>query len=255
MVREVRMKRVLILGGTRDAAHLAAQITALPGVDVITSLAGRVRQLTTASEQARIGGFGGVAGLIDYLREQHIDLLVDATHPFAMHMSCHAAAAAQACGLPRLMLVRPPWVPMAGDRWMVVESLAAAAAILPDIAQRVFLTIGRQELAAFAHLTDLWFLMRMIDPPGPDTPVPPGTLILERGPFTLADERVLLHTYAIEVIVSKNSGGNATYAKMIAARELGLPVVMVQRPPMPAGEQVADVEQAYLWVARHLTLA
>ena len=246
------MKRLLILGGTRDAAQLAAQMIALPGVEVITSLAGRIRQLTTASERTRIGGFGGVTGLIDYVQEQHIDLLIDATHPFAAHMSFHAAAAAQACGLPHLMLVRPPWAPVEGDRWMAVESIAAAAAVLPGMAQRVFLTIGRQELAAFAHLTDLWFLMRMIDPPIPDTPVPPGTLILERGPFALADERVLLRTYAIGAIVSKNSGGKATYAKIIAARELGLPVVMVQRPPMPAGEQVADVEQAYLWVEQHL---
>jgi precorrin-6A/cobalt-precorrin-6A reductase len=116
----------------------------------------------------------------------------------------------------------------------------------------VFLTIGRQELAAFAPLQSLWFLMRMIDPPGPHTPVPPGTLVLERGPFTLEDERQLLQTYAIEVIVSKNSGGDATYAKIIAARELGIPVVLIQRPPMPAGEQVADVEQALVWLEQHL---
>lgn len=246
------MKRVLILGGTRDAARLAAQVSMLPGVEVITSLAGRIRQLTTASGTARIGGFGGVTGLIDYVREQHIALLIDATHPFATQMSFHAAAAAQACSLPHLMLVRPPWVPGDGDRWIAVESLAAAATVLPEIAQRVFLTIGRQELVAFAHLTDLWFLMRMIDPPLPETPVPPGTLILARGPFALEDERVLLHTYAIGAIVSKNSGGDATYAKIIAARELALPVVMVQRPPMPAGEQVADIAQASLWVAQHL---
>jgi len=246
------MKRVLILGGTRDAARLAGQIAALPGVEVITSLAGRIRQLTTVSGRARVGGFGGVAGLRDYVRDQHIDLLIDATHPFALHMSCHAATVAKDCGLPHLMLVRPPWAPGEGDRWIAVESMAAAAAVLPPLAQRVFLTIGRQELATFAHLTDLWFLMRMIDPPLPDTPVPPGTLLLERGPFTLAAERVLLHTYAIGALVSKNSGGEATYAKIIAARELGIPVVMVQRPPLPAGDQVANVEQAYLWVEQHL---
>jgi precorrin-6A/cobalt-precorrin-6A reductase len=246
------MKRVLILGGIRDATQLAAQIATLPGIEVITSLAGRIRQLTTVSGRARIGGFGGVAGLKDYVREQHIDLLLDATYPFAIHMSCHAATVAQDYGLPHLMLVRPPWAPVEGDRWIAVDSIAAAAAVLPDIAQRVFLTIGRQELAAFAHLTDLWFLMRMIDPPSPDTPVSPGTLILGRGPFALAEEGVLLHTYGIGAIVSKNSGGEATYAKMIAARELGVPVVMVQRPPLPAGDQVADVEQAYLWVEQRL---
>ena len=246
------MKRVLILGGTGDAAQLAAQAVALPGVEVITSLAGRVRQPMAPAGRMRLGGFGGAAGLVDYVREQHIDLLIDATHPFATHMSHHAATAAQACGLLHLMLVRPPWEPVSGDRWLAVESIAAAVTVLPGVARRVFLTIGRQELAAFAPLQDLWFLMRMIDPPGPDTPVPPGMVVLERGPFTLEDERQLLQTYAIEAIVSKNSGGDATYAKMIAARELGLPVVMIQRPPMPAGEQVADVEHAIAWLKQHL---
>jgi precorrin-6A/cobalt-precorrin-6A reductase len=150
------------------------------------------------------------------------------------------------------MLVRPPWEPVSGDRWLAVDSIAAAVTALPGIARRVLLTIGRQELAAFAPLQNLWFLMRMIDPPLPDTPVPPGTLILERGPFALEDERQLLQTYAIEAMVSKNSGGDATYAKIIAARELGLPVVMMQRPPMPAGEQVANVEHAVAWLKRHL---
>ena len=246
------MKRVLILGGTGDAAQLAAQAVALPGIEVITSMAGRVRQPVAPAGRMRIGGFGGAAGLIEYVREQHIDLLIDATHPFATQMSHHAATAAQACGLLHLMLVRPPWEPVSGDRWLAVESIAAAVATLPGIARRVFLTIGRQELAAFAPLQGLWFLMRMIDPPVPDTPVPPGTLVLERGPFTLEDERQLLQTYAIEAMVSKNSGGDATYAKIIAARELGLPVVMMQRPPMPAGEQVADVEHAVAWLKQHL---
>lgn len=246
------MKRVLILGGTGDAARLAARAAVLTGVEVITSMAGRVRQPTTTAGRMRIGGFGGVAGLIDYVRDQHIDLLIDATHPFATQISHHAATAAQACGLPHLMLVRPPWEAEAGDRWIAVESIATAVAVLPKIARRVFLTIGRQELAAFAALQNLWFLMRMIDPPLPETPVPPGLLILERGPFTLDDERQLLTTHAIEAIVSKNSGGDPTYAKLIAARELGLPVVMMQRPPMPTGEQVADVEQALVWVENKL---
>jgi precorrin-6A/cobalt-precorrin-6A reductase len=247
------MKRVLILGGTGDAVRLAARAVALPGVEVITSLAGRVRQPGVPPGRIRIGGFGGGKGLVDYVQQQHIDLLIDATHPFAAHMSHQAATAAQACGLPHLMLVRPPWEPVAGDHWLAVESLAAAVAVLPGIARRVFLTIGRQELAAFAPLQDLWFLMRMIDPPVPDTPVPPGTLILERGPFTLEDERRLLQTYAIEAVVSKNSGGDATCAKIIAAREFGLPVVMIQRPPLPEGEQVADVEHAVAWLQRHLS--
>ena len=246
------MKRVLILGGTGDAAQLVAQASALPGIEVITSLAGRVRQPVTPAGRVRIGGFGGAEGLINYIGDQHIDLLVDATHPFAAQMSHHAATAALACGLPHLMLVRPAWAPVAGDRWLAVESIAAAVEILPEVARRVFLTIGRQELAAFAPLQELWFLMRMIDPPVPDTPVPPGTLVLARGPFALEDERQLLRTYAIEAIVSKNSGGDATYAKITAARELSLPVVMIERPPLPEGERVADVEQALVWLAGHL---
>jgi precorrin-6A/cobalt-precorrin-6A reductase len=246
------MKRLLILGGTGEAAKLAAQAAVLPGVEVITSLAGRTHRPVTPSGRVRIGGFGGDAGLIDYMREQHVDLLIDATHPFAAHISFNAATAAQVCGLPHLLLVRPPWEPMEGDRWIAVESIAAAVSILPSVAQRVFLTTGRQDLAAFAPLKDLWFLMRMIDPPTPDTPVPPGTLVLERGPFTLEDERELLQTYAIEAIVSKNSGGDATYAKIRAARELVLPVIMVQRPPTPAGARVASVEEALGWLAQYL---
>ncbi|MGE3539581.1 MAG: cobalt-precorrin-6A reductase [Candidatus Tectimicrobiota bacterium] len=246
------MQRVLIVGGTQDAAHLATQLLTLPGLEVISSLAGRLRQPVAPPGTSRVGGFGGVQGLIDYLQVQHIDLLIDATHPFAAQISWHAASAAQACGLPHLMLVRPAWTPEPGDHWIAVESLAAAAARLPALAQRVFLTIGRQELAAFAHLTELWFLMRMIDPPTPETPVPPGTVILERGPFTVPDELTLLRTHAIDAIVSKNSGGRATYAKLLAARTLHLPVLLVQRPPLPAGEQVTDVAQAYRWVAQHL---
>ena len=246
------MRRVLVLGGTGDAARLVAQASTLPGLEIITSLAGRVRQPATPAGKVRIGGFGGTDGLAHYLREQQIDLLIDATHPFAAQMSQHAVTAARACGMPHLMLVRPPWERVAGDRWLSVESIAAAVEILPKVARRVFLTIGRQELAAFASLQELWFLMRMIDPPRPDAPVPPGTLLLARGPFALEDERQLLQTYAIEAVVSKNSGGDATYAKIRAARELGVPVVMIERLPLPEGEQVADVDQAMAWLVGHL---
>ena len=248
------MTRVLILGGTGEAAQLAAQAAQLQGVEVITSLAGRTRRPVTPSGRVRIGGFGGDAGLVDYMREQRIDLLIDATHPFAAHISFNAATAAQVCGLPHLLLMRPPWEPMAGDRWIAVESIAAAVSILPSVAQRVFLTTGRQDLAAFAPLTDLWFLMRMVDPPTPDTPVPPGTLVLERGPFTLEDERELLQTYAIEGGSSvRTVAGMPPTPKSEQHGELALPVVMVQRPPTPAGERVSqDVEEALAWLARHL---
>src|SRR5262245_55710015 len=141
------MTRVLILGGTGEAVKLAAQVAQLQGVEVITSLAGRTRRPVTPSGRVRIGGFGGDAGVVDYMREQCIDLLIDATHPFAAHISFNAAHAAHVCGLPHLLLLRPPWEPLEDDRWIAVESIAAAVAILPRVAQRVFLTTGRQDLA------------------------------------------------------------------------------------------------------------
>jgi precorrin-6A/cobalt-precorrin-6A reductase len=246
------MKRVLILGGTGDAIALATRAAQIPEIEVITSLAGRTQNPSNPIGSLRVGGFGGVTGLIDYLRDRHIQILIDATHPFAAQISWNAATAASTVGIPHLMLVRPVWGGTSGDRWIEVEHHQAAAAALPGLAQRVFLTIGRQELSAFANLEPIWFLMRMIDPPLPGAIAPNGELLLERGPFTLADERSLLKKYAIEAIVSKNSGGAATYAKIIAARELSIPVVMVQRPVVPASAQVTTVEQALTWLSDRL---
>ncbi|NJP09259.1 MAG: cobalt-precorrin-6A reductase [Leptolyngbyaceae cyanobacterium RU_5_1] len=262
---------MLILGGTGDATVLAVRASEIPGVDVITALAGRTRQPTVLSENTRIGGFGGVAGLTNYLREQQIDLLIDATHPFAAQISFNAAAAAATTGILHLMLIRPAWNPTTGDRWIDVESNQAAATVLPGLAQRIFLTIGRQELAPFAHLQapsldtrnksllasqaiDLWFLIRMIDPPPPDVAIPPGKILLARGPFSLEEERSLLQQYEIGAIVSKNSGGDATYAKIRAARELMIPVVMIQRPSVPSGEQVETLETAVAWIRKQLAI-
>jgi precorrin-6A/cobalt-precorrin-6A reductase len=241
-------KKLLILGGTGDGTELVQRAAEIPGIEVINSLAGRTRQPIVSYQHTRIGGFGGVEGLTDYLRQEQIDLMIDATHPFAGQISGNASAAADRVGIPHLMLIRPVWEPVAGDRWIEVESNAAAAAILPGLATRIFLTIGRQELAAFAHLQHLWFLMRSIDPPPVGTPLPPGEMLLERGPFTLAAERSRLQEYRIDTIVSKNSGGDATYAKIIAARELGITVVMVQRPPIPGGERVHTIEEAIAWI-------
>lgn len=240
--------RVLILGGTGDASQLAIAASNLPGIEIISSLAGRTRQPAAIATQARIGGFGGTEGLVAYLQDQAIALLIDATHPFAAQVSFNGATAAKICGIPHLMLIRPAWQPIEGDRWIEVDDLKAAAEILLGLAKRVFLTIGRQELSAFAHLEDIWFLMRMIDSPTSDTPIPKGQLLLERGPFSLANERELFKKYQIEAIVSKNSGGEATYAKIIAARELSLPVVMVKRPPVPESDRVSDIESALKWL-------
>jgi precorrin-6A/cobalt-precorrin-6A reductase len=242
------MKRLLILGGTGDAMQLAQRAIELSGFEVITTLAGRTRQPTTVAGLVRIGGFGGEAGLVDYLQTEKIDLIIDATHPFAAQISWHVAGAATKVGIPRLMLVRPVWTRLSEDNWIEVESIEAAVAATQVSAERLFVTIGRQQLAPFAKLTDRWCLMRSIDPPDPSIPLPPGKLLLDRGPFSLEGERELLREYRIQAIVSKNSGGDATYAKIIAARELGLPVVMVQRPIVPEGDRVADVSGAIEWL-------
>ena len=243
------MKRLLILGGTGDASALAAKASTLPGVEVRVSLAGRTPQPLPIAGIVRVGGFGGIAGLTQYLRDEAIHLLIDATHPFAAQISFNAAAAAAELGMPRLMLVRPAWDSVPGDQWINVDSIAAAADALEGQAKRVFLTIGRQQLALFARLREIWFLMRLINQPEPDAVVPEGLLLFSQGPFDLTAERQLLIQHEIDTIVTKNSGGSATYAKIIAARELGIKVVMVSRPTIPQGEQVQDVEGAFAWLS------
>jgi precorrin-6A/cobalt-precorrin-6A reductase len=243
-----KMKRLLILGGTGDAVKLAVQTVSLPGLETITSLAGRTSEPGTVASETRVGGFGGEAGLVEYLRSNAIDLLIDATHPFAAQISWNATHAASTVGIPSLMFVRPAWVRDRQDDWIEVESIDRAVAAIPTTAERIFLTIGRQQLAPFATLTNRWFLMRSIDPPAIDMPLPLGKMLLDRGPFSLEQERQLLKDYQIDTIVSKNSGGDATSAKIIAARELGLLVVMVQRPMMPAGERVEHVGAAIDWL-------
>ncbi|MEG4333571.1 cobalt-precorrin-6A reductase [Microcoleus sp. AT9_A2] len=261
-------KRLLILGGTGDAAELAVRASQIAEIEVISSLAGRTQQpFTPKTGSVRIGGFGGGAGLAAFLRvssarpygdyakgvDRPIDFLIDATHPFAARISANAAVAAAECNVPFLMLVRPAWERVEGDRWIEVAGHSEAARALLGLSQRVFLTIGRQELAAFAGLDAIWFLMRAIDPPALNSPIPNGKLLLARGPFSLEEERQLLLEYQIDTIVSKNSGGGATYAKIVAARELGIPVVMVQRPPIPDVEKVEDVEGAIAWLVKQLS--
>src|SRR4051794_30997429 len=214
---------VLILGGTAEARELAAALVARRDVRVTTSLAGRVARPGAITGEVRIGGFGGADGLADWLREQRVDALVDATHPFAESITANAARAAAATGVPALVLRRPGWHPGPEDRWHPVTSMPAAADLLPRLGRRVFLTTGRLGLAAFAHLTDLHFVVRSVELPRP--PMPPRTeVLLARGPFTVADETALLYDHRIDVLVTKDSGGGATSAKLTAARELCLPV-------------------------------
>jgi precorrin-6A/cobalt-precorrin-6A reductase len=242
------MKRLVILGGTGDAVELTRLAIDLPGLAVITTLAGRTRVPKAVAGNVRIGGFGGEAGLVEYLQAEQIDLLIDATHPFAAKISWNAAGAVAKVGIPWLMLIRPGWERLPQDNWIEIESIEAAVVAIPASAERIFLTIGRQQLAPFASLTDKWCLIRSIDPPDSGILLPPGELLLERGPFSLDRELKLLQDYQIDTIVSKNSGGDATYAKIIAARELGIPVVMVQRSIVPEGDIVTDVSGAIEWL-------
>ncbi|MEV7341128.1 cobalt-precorrin-6A reductase [Streptomyces sp. NPDC093544] len=235
---------VLVLGGTTEARELAARLAASPAVRVTTSLAGRVSRPGALDGEVRIGGFGGADGLARWLREHRVDAVADATHPFATGITANAARAAAATGVPAVVLRRPGWRPGPGDRWHSAASLAEAAALLPELGRRVFLTTGRLGLAAFTELSELHFLVRSVEPPEP--PLSPNIeVLLARGPFTVDGERTLLREQRIDVLVTKDSGGEATAAKLVAARELGLPVVVVRRPPLPDGvSAVPDVASA-----------
>ena len=237
--------RVLVLGGTAEARRLAERLVA-EGVDVLSSLAGRVADPVLPAGEVRIGGFGGAAGLADWLAEHRPRAVVDATHPFAARITDSAARAAAVLGTPLLRLHRPGWTPRPGDDWRFVDSLAEAAAAVAGV-RSVFLTTGRQGVRAFADLAGR-VLVRSVDPP--DEPLPAGaTLLLDRGPFRVADELALLREHAVDVVVTKDSGGHLTEAKLTAARELGIPVVLVRRPALPPGvTAVATVAEARAWV-------
>lgn len=237
--------RVLVLGGTGEARRLATALVA-EGVDVLSSLAGRVADPVLPPGGVRIGGFGGAEGLARWLREDPVRAVVDATHPFAAVMTASAARAAAATGVPLLRLQRPGWTAQPGDDWRWVGSLEEAAEAVSGFA-RVFLTTGRTGLAAFAGLTQE-VVVRSVDPPEPPLPAR-TTVVLERGPFSVADELALLREHRVDVVVTKDSGGHLTEAKLTAARELVIPVVLVRRPPLPPGvPTVATVDQALAWV-------
>jgi len=241
-------RRLLILGGTGEAAALAGRLAAEPRLHVITSLAGRTREPAKVAGKLRVGGFGGAAGLAAYLERESIGLVVDATHPFAARMAANAVRACAEIGVPRLKLMRPPWQARDGDRWIDVPDMGAAVRAVGRTGSRVFLSVGRQDLTAFAGLAGTWFLVRSIEPLEASCPLPRGEVIQGRGPFTEAAEAALLKDHRIDLLVSKNSGGQATYAKIAASRRLGLPVVMIARPPAPASETIPTVDEAVAWI-------
>ncbi|MBY0362616.1 MAG: cobalt-precorrin-6A reductase [Phreatobacter sp.] len=242
---------LLILGGTTEAAMLAARLAAAhPGIAATVSLAGRTQDPRPLALPMRIGGFGGAGGLADYLAASGTKAVIDATHPFAAVMPFNATEACRSAGIPLLALQRPEWVAKESDHWTRVATMAEAALALGDAPRRVFLTIGRQELPAFAAAPHHAYLARVIDPP--NGPLPPNlTLLRHRGPFDTEAETELMRREKIGIVVAKNAGGEATIGKIIAARRLGLPLVMVSRPARPAMPTVATVEEAMDWLGAH----
>ncbi|RWP39472.1 MAG: cobalt-precorrin-6A reductase [Mesorhizobium sp.] len=234
--------RILILGGTTEARQLAGKLAARADVSLTLSLAGRTENPVAQGVPTRVGGFGGADGLAAFLRETRIELLVDATHPYAAQISANAAAAADEAGVPIVALRRPGWEPAEGDRWTLADSVASAVTALASAPRRVFLALGRQEAAAFEAAPQHHYLIRSVDPVEPRLAVPDATYLLARGPFREADERALLLEHRIDVVVSKNSGGEATYGKIAAARALGVEMVMIRRPALPDVASAETVE-------------
>ncbi len=240
--------RVLILGGTADANRLVAAVAKAPRIDAVLSYAGRTENPTPPPIAWRVGGFGGIDGLVNYLRTAKIARVVDATHPFAAQISAHAVAACGIAGVPLLALERPAWLRGPGDHWIEVDDLAAAAEALGPKPLRVFLGIGRQHLEVFAAHPQHAYLLRLVDPPRAPLPLQGAEVIVARGPFDFAGDRAMLTEHRIDIVVARNAGGDSASAKIEAARELGLPVVMVRRPLIPAREKVEATAEVLRWL-------
>jgi precorrin-6A/cobalt-precorrin-6A reductase len=247
-------RRLLILGGTRDAAVLAQEAVTRWGysTDVISSLAGRTSTPVEIVGAVRTGGFGGVDAMAAYLEAEHVTAVIDATHPFAAQISANAAAACDQTGTPRVLLKRPMWERQHGDLWHMVADAAQAAGMLDRFGHRAFLTTGRTGLDCFAGCTGAWFLVRLVELPIGPLPLADYHVIADRGPFTVDGEKALLERHEIDVIVCKASGGEMTRAKLDAARILGLPVVMIARPPLPDGPQAGSVSAVLTWLGELL---
>jgi precorrin-6A/cobalt-precorrin-6A reductase len=242
------LMRVLILGGTTEARLLAERLAPRRDLDVTLSLAGRTSNPVPHPVPLHIGGFGGAEGLADHLKAERIDRLIDATHPYAAQMSVNAALAAALACIPLLALRRPAWTVVAGDRWTEVADTPAAVQALGAVPRRVFLALGRNEIAPFATAPQHHYLVRSVDPVEPPLAVPHATYIQARGPFREEDDRALLAAHTIDTVVSKNSGGAAAYGKIAAARALGIEVIVLRRPALPAvAATVASVDDAVAW--------
>jgi precorrin-6A/cobalt-precorrin-6A reductase len=246
------MTRALILGGTADASLLAAEI-ARAGIDAVYSYGGRTRAPAGQPLPTRVGGFGGVVGLADYISREGITHVIDATHPFAAEMSRNAVAACKETGTPLIALERAPWTNAPGDNWTEIPDVNAAIAALPEAAANVFLAIGRQHIAPFATKPQHAYTLRFVDPP--EAPLPfAADVIVSRGPFTLDGELEMLRARAITWIVARNSGGDGARAKIDAARRLGLPVIMISRPQLPERLRVESVAEIMQWLGHRTCL-
>ena len=244
--------RALILGGIADASLLAAEI-ARAGIDAVYSYGGRTRTPADQPLPTRIGGFGGVSGLADYISRERITHVIDATHPFAAEMSRHAIAACAAAGTPLIALERAPWAKAPDDNWIEVVDVNAAVAALPEARANVFLAIGRQHIAPFAAKPQHAYTLRFVDPP--EVPLPfAADVIVSRGPFTIDGELEMMRMRGIAWIVARNSGGDGARAKIDAARLLGLPVIMISRPNLPERKRVESVAEVMQWLGHRTCL-
>jgi precorrin-6A/cobalt-precorrin-6A reductase len=241
------MRNILILGGTTEAGALAARL-AERGETAVLSYAGRVEDPKPQPVETRVGGFGGAAGLADYIRVNNVTHLVDATHPFAAQISGNAVLAVQDTGIPLIALSRAPWQPVPGDAWQSVPDIAAAVAALAGPARRIFLALGRMHLAQFAARPQHHYILRLVDPPVEAPPLPHHTVIIARGPFDPAGDMALLTAHHADLLVAKNAGGKGASAKLAAARSLGLPVLMIDRPRLPPRPEVQTVAQVIAWL-------
>jgi precorrin-6A/cobalt-precorrin-6A reductase len=249
------LPRILILGGTTEARTLGERLARRGELDVTLSLAGRTAVPVPHAVPVRVGGFGGAAGLADYLAEKRVDVLIDATHPYANIMSTNAAAAARTTEVRFIALRRPPWRPAMGDDWTEVGNVSDAVHALGQEPRRVFVTIGRNELAPLADAPQHFYLIRSVDPVDPPPPLPHVAYLTARGPFSEADDRALMTAHAIGVVIAKNSGGSAAYGKIAAARGLGIGVILLRRPAAPDAPTVETVDDAIAWLDHTLTSA
>ena len=240
---------ILVLGGTTEATALCREMAAR-GLTGMISFAGRVERPVRQPLPQRVGGFGGAQGLADFLAAQAFTHVVDATHPFASQMSRNAVEGCAQAGVPLIALTRAPWTPEPGDQWQAVPDIPAAVRALDRPACRVMLAIGRMHLNAFAPHPQHRYLLRLVDAPKTPPPFPHATVVVDRGPFSTEGDLALMRSHGIDLVVSKNSGGTGARAKLLAARELGLPVIMIDRPDLPPRQEAHDIETVLDWV-RH----